>query len=144
MSWLYNSSANVCPDPPIDNYMIHSAFSVIINVIPFIGPALDSSFTPKPPNHQPELDQAQANLTAVTQSWQTDITAEVVIMDTNFKHLLDVILGNGDGQDYATVTAEYVSQPIAEQTTMNTINLAFLGIMLSLVIAYILMNKKSM
>ena len=142
MGILYRDDGNTCPNPRIDNYMLHAAYSTIINLIPFIGPALDSSFTPRPPNQQPELDKAQANFTATTQRWQTDITSEVVKMDTNLKHLVDTILGDGDGQDYATITAQYVLQPVAEQATLNTINLAFLGLMVSIIVTYLLANKK--
>ena len=141
-SFIYNEDQNTCP-PPINNYVIHAALSTMISFIPFIGPAIDSSFTPKPPNHASELSTVQATLKANTLAWETVITNEVIKIDTELNDLVKTIVGTGNDDDYATITAEYVLEPIAEKTTINTINIIFLGIMLSLVIMYIVMNKKS-
>ena len=103
----------------------------------------DSAFLPKPPNHEKELSDVQATLQANTLAWETLITSEVIKIDTELNSLVKTIVGTGDGDDYATITAEYVLQPVAEKTTINTINIIFLGIMVSLVLVYIFKNKKS-
>ena len=132
---------NPCPPDPA-NYVHHAFSSFFMNLIPFIGPSLDSGLTPKPPNDSAKLQSLQATLTANTLAWETVITNEVIKTDTELNELVKTIVGTGNNDDYATITANYVLEPVAERTTINTINIVFLGILLSIVILYLLLNKK--
>lgn len=136
-------SAASCP-PDRFNYNRHAAFSVLCNVIPFLGPAIDGAAVPSPPNMQPVLDQYTANLNVLTSNWQQNITKEVYKLDVNLNNLLQTIMGDGsDGSDYASVTAEYVGQKTKEDVMLLEINVFFLSIVISMIIWYLIQNKTS-
>ena len=141
MATLIGYTDPSCP-PNDNNYETVSTWSIIVSSIPVIGPAI-SGYIPQPPNFQGKLDTAQANLLASTQAWRSDITSLVIKDNTDINNLITTIIGTGNKDDYATITAEYILQPVAEQVTINTINIGFLALMISLVIIYILSNKKS-
>ena len=130
-----------CP-PNKTLYLRHGILSTFVQSIPFIGPAIDSTSIPHPPNKEDDLVKAQANLTASVNNWQSAITTEVVKIDQDLNNLIKTIIGTGNNDDYAYITSQYVLQPTAEKVTINTINITFLGILLSLVLFYLLMNKK--
>jgi hypothetical protein len=135
--------AATCP-ATIDNHMIHAGLSVIMNVIPFLGPALDGLANKPPPNMQPALDSATANLTALTMNWQNNITQEVVKIDVDLNNLMKTINGDGsDGSDYASITSKYALMHVTENVTMLDINVFFLGLVVSLLVWYLLRNKTS-
>ena len=132
-----------CP-AEINNHVIHSTISVMFNVIPFIGPAIDGAVNSPPPNMQPQLDMATANLNTLTMNWQKDITDAVYKNDVDVNNLLKTILGDGtDGSDYAYITSQFANMANTEQTKLLTINLTFLGIVVAMIFWYLMRNKTS-
>jgi hypothetical protein len=136
-------SAASCP-AGYSNYERHTFLSILCNIVPFVGPAIDGAFVPTPPNMQPVLDQYTANLNVLTSNWQQNITKEVYKLDVNLNNLLQTIMGDGsDGTDYAAVTAAYVGQKTKEDVMLLEVNVFFLGIVISMIIWYLIQNKTS-
>jgi hypothetical protein len=132
-----------CPASKGD-YVAKGFFSTLLQTIPVIGPAVDG-VVPGPPTQQSKLDDLHSNLTAQVSAWQKEITQFTIKNAEELNDLVTTILGDPDnGQlGYADIVAEYYVEPVKEQTTVNTINIVFLSIMISMIIWYILLNKKS-
>jgi hypothetical protein len=122
--------------------MSHAAMSVIFNAIPFIGPAIDGAANPPPPNMQPQLDAATANLTQITNTWQTTITNELVKTDVDLNNLVKLIVGDGSpGSDYASINTKYAEMGLTENVMMLDINMFFLGLVVTMILWYLFQNK---
>jgi len=133
-----------CPPNPSD-YTSKGVFSVFIQtIIPFAGPAVDG-YVPGPKNQQDKLDELHSNLASQVTAWQKEITTLTIQNTQDINDLITTILGDPDNgaPGYADVVSQYYVEPVKEQTTINTINIAFIGIVLFLVFLYLLVNKKS-
>jgi hypothetical protein len=132
-----------CP-PRKDDYAHKVFFSVLLQSIPVIGPAIDG-YVPGPKNQQGKLDELHSNLASQVTAWQKEITTLTIQNTQDINDLITTILGDPDNgaPGYADVVSQYYVEPVKEQTTINTINIAFLAIMMSLLVWYLLINKKS-
>ena len=132
-----------CP-PNKGDYVRKGFFSILTQSFPVIGPAFDG-YMKEPANQQAKLDALHSNLASQVTEWQKDITDLVIKDNQDINDLIKTILGDPDNgaPGYADVVSQYYLEPVQEQTTINTVNIAFLAITLSLVIWYLLINKKS-
>ena len=137
------TSGGLCPPNKAD-YVGKGFFSVILQTFPVLGPAIDG-YVPGPKNQQDKLDELHSNLASQVTEWQKDITTLTIKNTQDINDLITTILGDPDNgaPGYADVVSQYYLEPVQEQTTINTVNITFLAITLSLVIWYLLVNKKS-
>jgi hypothetical protein len=135
--------AGDCP-PSKGDYVAKGFLSVLVQTFPFVGSAVDG-YIPEPPNQQNHLNDLHSNLTANVDAWQKEITALTIENTTEINNLISTILGDPDNgvPGYADVVAMYYLEPVREQSTINSVNITFLAIMLSMVIWYILLTKKN-
>jgi len=132
-----------CPATQSD-YVAKGFFSVLLQSIPFIGSSVDS-LVPGPPTAQNKLSDLQNNVQAQVDAWQKEITETTLKNVQELNDLITTILGDPDNgvPDYASAISMYYLEPVKEQDIINTCNIAFLGVMLSLVVWYLLSIKKS-
>ena len=132
-----------CP-PNQSDYYGKGAFSVFVQSIPFIGGAIDG-YVPSPKTKQDELNQLQANLNTMVSDWQSEITKLTIDNVQDLNNLVSTILGDPDnGVDgYADAVSKFYLEPVREQSIINELNIAFLSILMSIVLMYLLSNKKS-
>ena len=133
--------ASAC-NPNFSDYQQRQAGVGLLSCIPFIGQSF-AGFIPPVPNHQGDLIKAQNLLQTETTEWQTDITGVVDQNTQNIQELIDLLLGpqTNPGTGYIQVAIDYSNEPIRERSILNTVNITFIGLLLSIVIYYIVTNK---
>lgn len=130
-----------CGTIKFSDYQAREAGVGFLSLFPFIGPTL-AQFIPPVANLQQKLNDAKSNLQSVTLDFYDKVSDAIEKEATIVDEFVTLMIGKPVGTGgYIDVAIDYAMQQTTERSIMNSINIFFLGLLVSILFYYLISSK---
>lgn len=120
----------MCTIQPNGDYVGRQAGIFLMSCLPLVGPSL-TPLVPSVTNKQSDLDNVNNNLKSRVEDWQSKITDITAANTQDIKNMLDLFSQKGG---YVETIAALTNEPTRERSIINTVNIVFISIIISIII----------